>query len=125
VRSVRDLTLFPGARAPLFVLFLLLFVFSAAAVHAGTIPCRFCVGEPEGPDGRGLDDKEEKKMSKIITLATLHHRTISELRALHRKAQQDLAASAAGSPERVAALASLENISRALRAKLALGGPRF
>ncbi|MCC7428662.1 MAG: hypothetical protein IT557_17355 [Alphaproteobacteria bacterium] len=62
-------------------------------------------------------------MSRIITPASLQHRSVHELRVLHRKAQQELAASAAGSPERAAALASLENISRALRARL--GGPRL
>ncbi|PQO22000.1 hypothetical protein C2I36_15340 [Rhodobacteraceae bacterium WD3A24] len=62
-------------------------------------------------------------MSKIITPAALRNRSITELRGLHRKAQQQLAASAEGSAERAAAIASLENIQRALRTKTA--GPRF
>lgn len=64
-------------------------------------------------------------MSKIITPAALRHRSVSELQALHRQAQQQLAASAEGSAERAAAIASLENIGRALRAKLAHSGPRL
>ena len=64
-------------------------------------------------------------MSKIITPATLQHRSVHELQALHRKAHQELAVSAKGSAERRAAIATLENIQRALRAKLAHSGPRF
>lgn len=64
-------------------------------------------------------------MSKIITPAALQNRSIAELRVLHRQVQQDLAASAEGSAERAAAIASLENIQRALRAKLAHSGPRL
>lgn len=64
-------------------------------------------------------------MSRIITHAALQHRSAAELRVLHRQVQQQLAASAEGTAERAAALASLENISRALRIKLAQGGPRL
>lgn len=64
-------------------------------------------------------------MPKIITPATLQHRSVHELQALHRKAQQELAASPHGSTERATALATLENINRALRAKMAHSGPRF
>lgn len=64
-------------------------------------------------------------MPKILTPATLQHRSLEELRALHRAAQQQLAASAQGSADRTAALATLENISRVLRFKLTHSGPRF
>lgn len=64
-------------------------------------------------------------MPKIITPTTLQHRSVHELQALHRKAQQELAASASHSAERAAALATLENISRALCVKLTRSGPRF
>lgn len=64
-------------------------------------------------------------MSKIITPAALRNRSVAELQALHRKAQQQLAASHEDSAERAAAIASLENIQRALHAKLAHSGPRL
>ena len=64
-------------------------------------------------------------MSKVLTPAALAHLSTGELQALHRKVSQDLAASAEGSADRAAALATLENVSRALRAKLAQGGPRL
>ena len=64
-------------------------------------------------------------MTKVLTQAALAHLSAGELQALHRKVRQDLAASAEGSAERAAALATLENVSRALRAKLVPSGPRF
>lgn len=55
-------------------------------------------------------------MSKLITAADLAGKTIPELRVLFRAAHDDLARSEPDSPERRNALASLENISRALAA---------
>lgn len=62
-------------------------------------------------------------MSKVITSAELQSRSAAALRAVFNQAQRELAASAAGSAARRNALASLENISRALRARLS-AGPR-
>lgn len=53
-------------------------------------------------------------MSKLITTAELFGKSITELRALHRAVYDNLIRSAPGSHERRLALASLENISRAL-----------
>ncbi len=53
-------------------------------------------------------------MSKLIAAADLAGKSIPELRALFRAAHDDLVRSEPGSPERRLALASLENISRAL-----------
>ena len=67
-----------------------------------------------GPDGRGREDKEEKIMSTVLTMATLQTRSDLELQTLTRKAQYDLECSAPGSAERRDALATLENISRVM-----------
>ena len=61
-------------------------------------------------------------MSKIFTAAALEQRSLPELRTLFRQAQDDLAASDVASCERRNALASLENISRAI-AKRTVSGP--
>ena len=61
-------------------------------------------------------------MSKIFTAAALEQRNLPELKKLFRQAQDDLAASDAASYERRNALASLENISRAI-AKRTVSGP--
>lgn len=53
-------------------------------------------------------------MSRLITANQLASKTIPELRALYRAAHDDLVRSAPGSHERGTALASLENISRAM-----------
>lgn len=53
-------------------------------------------------------------MSRIITPSDLSGRSLPELRVLFRKAQETLVRSERGSPERRAALASLESISRAM-----------
>ncbi|RBI76115.1 hypothetical protein DQW77_04325 [Roseovarius sp. TE539] len=58
-------------------------------------------------------------MSKIFTAAALDHYSVPELRTLFRQAQLDLAASEAETPERRDALASLENISRAIAKRTA------
>lgn len=67
-----------------------------------------------GPDGRGREDKEEKIMSTVLTMATLQTRSDLELQTLTRKAQYDLECSAPGSAGRRDALATLENISRVM-----------
>lgn len=53
-------------------------------------------------------------MSKIFTAAALDERSLPELRALFRKVHDDLVSSEADSQERRNALASIENISRAI-----------
>ena len=63
-------------------------------------------------------------MSRIITAADLQGRTLTELQTQHRMVQQELTASAPGSAVRRNALASLENISRAITQRRVLS-PRF
>jgi hypothetical protein len=53
-------------------------------------------------------------MSKVFTMAALQSRSDQELRALFRKAHDDLARSSEGSAERCNALATMENINRTL-----------
>ncbi|MCR8725813.1 hypothetical protein [Frigidibacter sp. ROC022] len=53
-------------------------------------------------------------MSKIFTAAALDGRSIPELRALFRKAHEEMVASEAGSVDRRNAIASIENIGRAI-----------
>lgn len=53
-------------------------------------------------------------MTKLIIAAELNGKSIPELKALFRASHHDLARSAPGSHERRLALASLENISRAM-----------
>lgn len=53
-------------------------------------------------------------MSRLITANELASKSIPELRALYRAAHDDLVRSDAGTHDRRIALASLENISRAL-----------
>jgi len=60
------------------------------------------------------EQTEEKEMSRIITPSELQKRSLEELRVAFNRAQQDLAISAPNSPERRNALASLENIRRAM-----------
>ena len=57
-------------------------------------------------------------MTKIITCGELRHRTLAELEALFRTLQIELGRIAPGSPERGIVLASLENIRRAMAARL-------
>ena len=54
-------------------------------------------------------------MCRIITASELNNKTSNELSALFYKVSQAVAKSEPGSPERRNALASLENISRAMR----------
>lgn len=58
-------------------------------------------------------------MSKIFTAAALDQRSLPELRTLFRKAQEELAASEVGSIDRRNAIASLDNISRAIAKRTA------
>lgn len=58
-------------------------------------------------------------MSKIFTAAALDRYSVPELRTLFRQAQLDLAASEADTAARRNALASLENISRAIAKRTA------
>lgn len=53
-------------------------------------------------------------MSKLITNAELATKSVPELRSLYRITFNELARSEKGSAERRSALASLENVSRAL-----------
>ena len=64
-------------------------------------------------------------MSRIITMAELQNRPMAYLQKLHQQMQQNLAESAAGSEDRRNALASLENISRAMAYARMLPGPRL
>lgn len=59
-------------------------------------------------------------MSRIILPIDLQGRSLSELWSLHAEADRALTRSAAGSAERRDALASLENIRRAIAAHKAL-----
>lgn len=61
-------------------------------------------------------------MNNLMTIAELHYRTESELRALFRDASQAVARTAVGTPERRNGLASLENISRALALRAGVRG---
>jgi hypothetical protein len=63
-------------------------------------------------------------MCRIITASELEIKTNIELSALFREVSQEIANSEAGSPERRNALASLDNISRAMRSRhIAPRGP--
>jgi hypothetical protein len=53
-------------------------------------------------------------MTKIITCAELRYRGLEELQALFRDLETELLRTAPGSFERTTALASLENVSRAM-----------
>lgn len=53
-------------------------------------------------------------MSRIITAAELANRSLTDLQALYRQTHAALIRSEASSPARRNALASLENISRAI-----------
>lgn len=63
-------------------------------------------------------------MSRIITNAALHRCSLAELQRLYASVHHELVRSAKGSPERRNALASLENISRAMRQRRMQAGPR-
>lgn len=56
-------------------------------------------------------------MPKIIIMSELQSRTLSELHALYRKIHENLVRSEPDSVERRNALASLENISRAINTR--------
>ena len=53
-------------------------------------------------------------MTKIITCAELRYRGLEELQALFRSLETELLRTEPGSFERTTALASLENVSRAM-----------
>ena len=57
-------------------------------------------------------------MTKIITCNELRHRTLAELEALFRTLQIERGHTAPGSRERAIVLASLENVRRAMAARL-------
>ena len=57
-------------------------------------------------------------MTKIITCSELRYLTLAELEALFRTLQIELGRIAPGSPERGIVLASLENVRRAMAARL-------
>jgi hypothetical protein len=59
-------------------------------------------------------------MCQIITPSELQHRTDQELSVLFQLVSQRLTRSEPGSPERHAAFASLENISRTMAARRSL-----
>jgi hypothetical protein len=69
-------------------------------------------------------EQREEYMIRLLTTFELQRHTASELQTLFRQASQALARSAAETPERRIALASLENISQALAFSLA-AGPGF
>lgn len=64
-------------------------------------------------------------MSWIITMAELQNRSLAHLQRLHYQVQQEMAASVPESHERRNAIASLENISRAIAFARRFQGPRF
>ena len=70
----------------------------------------------KGPDGRGLLTKEEK-MCRTITASELKNKTDIELSALFRKVSEKITSNEAGSRKQRALLASLVNISRAMRSR--------
>jgi hypothetical protein len=53
-------------------------------------------------------------MHRLITAAELQNRTLSDLQDLYRKVEAELVRSPRGSAQRRSALASLENIARAI-----------
>ena len=57
-------------------------------------------------------------MTKIITWCELRYHTLAELEALFRTLQIELGRGAPGSRERSIVLASLENVRRAMAARL-------
>ena len=57
-------------------------------------------------------------MTKIITSSELRYHTLAELEALFRTLQIELGRTAPGSRERAIVLASLENVRRAMAARL-------
>jgi len=78
----------------------------------------------KGPDGQGLRETKEDKMSNVITQAALQGRTLTQLQSLYQAMQQELARSEYGSQERREALASLELLSLAI-AQRRIAGPGF
>jgi hypothetical protein len=67
----------------------------------------------KGPDGRGLQTKEET-MSTFTTIASLQHLTNRELDILFRSVTDRLAGYAEGTAERREALATLALIRRVI-----------
>lgn len=63
-------------------------------------------------------------MSRIITPSELHCLGEEELRSLFHKVSQDLAQTEAGTQERREALASLDNIQRAMAERIATPRPK-
>lgn len=66
-----------------------------------------------GPDGRGLQTKEET-MSTFTTIAGLQHLTDRELDILFRSVTERLASYADGTPERRETLATLALVRRVI-----------
>ena len=63
------------------------------------------------------EQTEERRMRRIITPSELQNRKLEELKVAFHKAQQELTKSEPNSPERRNALASLENIRRAMNSR--------
>ncbi|WP_340150679.1 hypothetical protein [uncultured Sneathiella sp.] len=63
-------------------------------------------------------EKRKRKMTRIITMYELQNLTHSELNVLQRKTRDELTRSVPGSAERRNALASLENITRAVNSRV-------
>lgn len=74
---------------------------------------------------RAFEDRKENEMSRIITMTELQNRPLAHLQRLHHQVQQELAQSAPDGEARRNALASLENISRAITHARRFHGPRF
>lgn len=62
-------------------------------------------------------------MSRLIVTSELQRLSLTELWAIHAKVQQELVRSPADSAQRRNALASLENIRRAINTRTASPGP--
>jgi hypothetical protein len=90
----------------------------SAFSHAPRPSRRFGIHKAGNQAGR---EQREEYMIRLMTVFELQQRTQTELHALFRQASQALARSAAETPERRIALASLENISQALAFSLAAG----
>ena len=63
-------------------------------------------------------------MCRFITQTELHHLSEDQLRALFNKVSRELHSTGPGTKQRRAALASLENIQRAMAQRLAAPRPK-
>lgn len=66
---------------------------------------------------RVSEQTEEIEMNRIIVGSELQSLSLEELSVVFNKANQELVKSAPGSPERRNALASIENIRRAINSR--------